>query len=322
MTLTIKWVGPARSYTNGRIRQPRYVTLHYTAGSEGPTSAEAGAAYDRSRTDGTSCHYFTDSQGPALQEVRDEDTAHSALYRGNALGYHIEICGTAQTRAQWLDATSRATLQTTAELVAYLLRKHGLPDRRLTVAETRQAWYAAPEDRHKYEGYNDHGTITRAYPEDGGTHTDVGPNFPWDVFSAMVTQALEGDVAIDSADVAKIVAGLVASDAFMDAVAAAVWRTDGVIDNSFPWSPDSPGYTPPGTNLTVQGQTAIIRAADRGNAALEQAAANAAALARIEAALAGGVEVEALVGLTPEATQAVAEATADEIRADPERDGT
>jgi hypothetical protein len=314
VTLTIKWVGPPRSYTEGRERQLRYVTLHYTAGSEGATSAENGVAYDKSRTDGTSCHYFTDSLGPALCEVHDEDTSHSAMYRGNVLGIHIEICGTAQTRAQWLDATSRATLQTTAELVAYLLTKHKLPNKRLSVAETRAAWYADAADRGKYEGYNDHGTITRAYPEDGGTHTDLGPNFPWDVFSAMITEAMEGDMADP-----------LTSDQTRDAA----WRRDGAVDNDFAWRADSPLHTPKPAkpNETVQGQTAIIEAANRAELARAQAASNGtmlssllaaasrieAALARVEAALAGGVVVPALVGLTPEATQAVAEATADEL---------
>jgi len=197
MTLTIKWVGPPRSFGEGRARQLRYVTLHYTAGSEGPQSAENGAAYDKARTDGTSCHYFVDSLGPALQEVHDEDTSYSAFPKGNALGIHIELCGTAQTRAQWLDATSRATLQTAAELVAYLLKKHNLPNHRLSVAETRAAWYADAAERYKYEGYNDHGTVTRAYPEDGGTHTDLGAGFPWDVFTAMITDAYEGDEMSD-----------------------------------------------------------------------------------------------------------------------------
>lgn len=42
---------------------------------------------------------------------------------------------------------------------------------------------------------------------------------------------------------------------------------------------------------------------------------------QILAALADGVEVSAKVGLTDEAITAVADATADEIAADPERDG-
>lgn len=58
------------------------------------------------------------------------------------------------------------------------------------------------------------------------------------------------------------------------------------------------------------------------NEALAQGKANAEALARIEAMLAAGVPVAPLVKLDPESVAAVAEATADEIHADPERDGT
>lgn len=46
-----------------------------------------------------------------------------------------------------------------------------------------------------------------------------------------------------------------------------------------------------------------------------------AKLDQVLAALAGGVEVAAKVNLTDEAIAAVADATADEIAADPERDG-
>lgn len=194
---SIKWSGPPRSYGLGRARTPRYVTLHYTAGSEGGTSAENGANYDKNRTDGTSCHYFTDSNGPALQMVHDEDTAYSALYKGNAIGIHIEICGTNQSRSQWLDEVSKATLDCTAWLVAQILIKFKWPCRRLTVEQTRQAWYAPGDERHNYQGINDHGTVTAAYPEDGGDHTDLGPNFPWDVFMPMVESYMEGDVTAE-----------------------------------------------------------------------------------------------------------------------------
>lgn len=193
MALTIKWVGPPASYTPGRARPAQYVTLHYTAGSEGATSAEAGAAYDKRRTDGTSCHYFTDSLGPALQEVKDTDRSHSALWHGNEIGIHIEMCGTAQTRQQWLDPASYATIATTAELVAHLLKAHGFPAKRLTVAETRAAYYGAAGSRPK--GYNDHGTVTKAYPEDGGTHTDLGAGFPWDVFEALLADAMGDEMS-------------------------------------------------------------------------------------------------------------------------------
>jgi len=176
------WAGYPRSHTPGRARPVQFVTLHYTAGSEGPNSAENGIAYDKIRTDGTSCHYFSDSLGPALQEVPDGDRSHSALFHGNEIGIHIEICGTVQTREQWLDPVSLATLKTTAALVRDLCDRHGLEKRHLSVAETRAAYYG----KGKPTGINDHRACTLAFPEDGGDHTDVGVDFPWDVFMALV----------------------------------------------------------------------------------------------------------------------------------------
>lgn len=183
-TNPLLWVGYPRSYTPGRARAPQFVTLHYTAGSEGPTSAEAGVAFDKSRTDGTSCHAFFDSLGPGLQEVPFGDRSHSAFFHGNEIGIHFEICGTIQTREQWLDDTSLSTLRTCAEAVRYVCDLYGWPKRRLTIDETRAAYYA-PEGSRPC-GINDHNTITQAFPEDPGTHTDVGPEFPWDVFMDMV----------------------------------------------------------------------------------------------------------------------------------------
>lgn len=194
--MDVKWAGYPRSYTSGRRRPIQFIVLHYTAGAEGPETAEAGASYDKRRTDGTSTHYFTDSLGPPVQEVPDGDRAHSARFHGNEIGVQIEICGTRQTRAQWLDATSTATLRTTAELTAMLCRRHDLPVRRLTTAQTRAAYYAAAGSRPK--GITDHNACTFAFPEDGGDHTDVGPAFPWDVFMGWVQEFYdaEGDMSI------------------------------------------------------------------------------------------------------------------------------
>jgi len=176
------WVGYPKSYTKGRIRPVRFVTLHYTAGSEGPSSAESGAQYDKVRTDGTSCTAFFDSHGPGLQEVPFGDRSHTAFYKGNTIGVHFEICGTRQTRDQWLDPVSLATLQTCAIATRYTCETLGLDwRRRLSVAETRRAW-----DVGDITGINDHYDCTRAFPEDGGDHTDVGPDFPWDIFMWMV----------------------------------------------------------------------------------------------------------------------------------------
>ncbi len=185
------WAGPPRSYTKGRIRPVQYVVIHSTEGSEGVASAEAGVAYDKVRTDGTSTHLFVDTD-TALMEVRYSDTAHAARAKGNACGIQVELCGRAgQTDAQWHDAASLPTLRLAAREVAAICREFNLPPRRLPVAEVRAAYYNPAGQRPK--GICGHIDVTHAYPEDRGSHTDPGVNFPWPEFLAMVAAEL-GDV--------------------------------------------------------------------------------------------------------------------------------
>jgi hypothetical protein len=142
-------------------------------------------AYDKIRTDGTSCHAFADSNG-VLVEVRDEDRSHSARMHGNEIGLQLELCGTAQTREQWLDSTSKATLRFAAMWVAEKCKAYGLAVRRLSIAEVRAAYFGPT----KSKGICGHGDVTIAYPEDRGDHTDPGPNFPWDIFLSWVSEEL------------------------------------------------------------------------------------------------------------------------------------
>lgn len=197
------WVGPPRSYTPGRNRPPQYVVMHGTAGNEGPNAAENGAAYDKTRTDGTSTHYFTDSSGPALQEVSEGDRAHAALFHGNEIGIQVEVCGLPQTREQWLDPVSYATLVTTAALVRDICQRNGFELRLLSVAETRAAYYAAAGQRPT--GITDHARVTQAYPEDGGDHMDMWDGFPWDVFMQLVTGGAPPSTKKTGADVSVMV---------------------------------------------------------------------------------------------------------------------
>jgi hypothetical protein len=192
-----------RAWGGGRDgKAVRYAVVHYTAGSERSSSPLNGALNDQNRTDGTSTNYFVgsglDNQLAVIQCVLTKDRGNAARTKGNRLGIQYEFCGTAQTRAQWLDEASLATLHNGAHQMARDCKKYDLPVRRLSVAETRAAWYDFPNGPKGIVGHVD---ITRAYPEDGGDHTDPGTGFPWDLYLELVQQELDvlnGDDVKDS----------------------------------------------------------------------------------------------------------------------------
>lgn len=197
----------ARAYGKGRDGKGiRVIVIHYTAGSERSTSAEDGASYDQRRTDGTSTHFFHDRDS-TIQCVLLQDRANAARHRGNRIGIQHELCGSAQTRAQWLDAASEATLRQAAKQVARECKMFGIPARRLTVSETRRAWTEYPDGPRGIVGHVD---CTKAFPEDLGDHTDPGKDFPWDVFLDMVRDEMtpappqEDTMAISDDDATKI----------------------------------------------------------------------------------------------------------------------
>jgi len=89
----LPFVQPAAYGTGRDGRKVMCSVIHYTAGSERSTSAEDGAAYDQRRTDGTSCHFFHDSNS-TVQCVLTSNRSNSAFSKGNRLGIHHELCGT------------------------------------------------------------------------------------------------------------------------------------------------------------------------------------------------------------------------------------
>lgn len=175
------WV-PPKSYTKGRKPgQPTVIFIHTTEGSEGRTSAEAGAAYDARRTDGTSTHFFVD-QDSTIQCVRTTDEAHAARQHGNDVGVQIEVCGRAgQSAAQWADAASAGAIEQCARLCVALRKRYGtarFPLVNLTPAQLRAGAH----------GFAEHKDATLAWPEDRGTHGDPGPNFPWSTLFARIRE--------------------------------------------------------------------------------------------------------------------------------------
>jgi hypothetical protein len=180
----LRWMPPA-SWTNANRSSVQLIVIHTTEGSEGPSSAEDGASYDQRRTDGTSTHFFHDSNS-TVQCVRTADIAHTARHQGNLRGVQHELCGRAgQGNTGWADANSQGTLRQAAKQCARDAKKWGIPVRKLTTAQVADG----------ARGFCGHVEITYAFPQDNGTHTDPGPTFPWSDFLGMVQAELEGDMA-------------------------------------------------------------------------------------------------------------------------------
>jgi len=171
----LQWV-PPRSWTNANRSSVQLVVMHTTQGSYHSASAEDGARYNQIRTDGTSCHYFHDSDS-TVQGVYSNDISHSAKKQGNLRGIHHELCGRAEwTPNHWDNDYQRKMLARAAKQVARDCKKWGIPARKLSVAQVAAG----------VKGICSHFDITRAFPEDKGTHWDPGPDFPWDEFIKQV----------------------------------------------------------------------------------------------------------------------------------------
>lgn len=178
----LPWM-PPKSWTNANRGSVQLVVIHTTEGSARGTAAEDGAAYDQRRTDGTSTHYFHDSNS-TIQCVHSADQAHAARAQGNRRGIQHELCAKAGL-ANWSDAYHTDMLHNAARQCARDAKKWGIPVKKLSSSQVAAG----------VRGFCGHVEITDAFPQDGGTHTDPGKNFPWDRFLDMVNDEMEDGVS-------------------------------------------------------------------------------------------------------------------------------
>lgn len=121
-----------------------------------------------------SSHASSDETGVLLTPAEgfvSYDLMAWTLRNANPYSENIEQCGwAAWTRAEWL--ARPLLLDATARWLADRSRARGIPLRRLTDDEIRR----------RVPGVLGHGDYSRATGD--GTHSDPGPNYPWDVVLA------------------------------------------------------------------------------------------------------------------------------------------
>jgi hypothetical protein len=179
---------PPKSWTDANRGSVQLIVIHTTEGSAHSQSAEDGAAYDQRRTDGTSTHYFHDSDS-TVQCVRTADIAHTARTQGNKRGIQHELCGKGGS-IDWSGGYAQAMLKRAAKQCARDAEKWGIPIRKLSAGQVADG----------VKGFCGHVDITNAFPQDNGDHTDPGSRFPWSQFLGFVQEELESDMALSDSD--------------------------------------------------------------------------------------------------------------------------
>lgn len=160
-------LGPSHSSRDG-ARVTNFI-LHT---QEGNGTAESLAAYLNNPANGVSYHYTL--RDAVLVRVVPEELASWSVLSANPFTVNLCFAGSrvAWSRQDWLSIDD--DLRIAAYIAVRSAHRHGYP-----------ADVIAP-DYHVADGITDHHYVTRALGI--GSHTDVGPNFPWDVFAAHVAE--------------------------------------------------------------------------------------------------------------------------------------
>lgn len=181
----IPYVQGRNAYNDGDDR--KYGLAWHNTSNNASDTAEA--TYAKRRTDGVSSHFYVDKDS-ATQSIDTADkVGHAGSSQGNENAVCFELTGAnGWTRAQWL---ANIDWVLAGRVAAAVIKAHW-PDgsfqvRRATVAEMK----ANPKIKAMY-GHDD---MRRAWG--GTTHTDPGPNFPWDhlIASIKAAQGEDGVVA-------------------------------------------------------------------------------------------------------------------------------
>lgn len=163
---------------NNQSRNGAKIDLFLLHTTEGDANADSLARYLGGNVS-ASYHYSVSEDykdhGVTVCDIVDTDLASWSVLSANNRSINLCFAGSraSWTRAQWLQQ-SRA-IDVAAYLAVQDCVKYGIP---ITVI--------APPYAAGRAGISDHAYVTKVLGD--GTHTDVGPNFPWDTFAASVAK--------------------------------------------------------------------------------------------------------------------------------------
>lgn len=203
-------------YVPARLQWPRAAStsppclgvVHDMEAPEGPLTAENCARFFAGSSATGSAHVAVD-ENSGVRCVRDDHMAAGARgfpYRGRTINdwaLHLEHAGYArQSRAEWLDRSSLATLEEGAGVFARWCDLYTLPPYHLTDDQLAAGMH----------GIVGHGDISRVLHVSSG-HTDPGTGFPWDLYLPMIRERMETEVWTPE-EKARLLAGADASVEF------------------------------------------------------------------------------------------------------------
>lgn len=165
------------------------IAIHNTSND---ATAEQEASYATRRTDGISAHLYVDNNSIVQSLDTSRRAGHAGSNNGNQNAVAVEITGVnGWTRQQWLD---RVVWDKLGAALAQVVRKYGIAVRRASVAEMKS--------NPRVKAFYGHDDMRRAWG--GTTHTDPGPNFPWDRLFQAVNAALGKDTEDDMEQTEKL----------------------------------------------------------------------------------------------------------------------
>lgn len=169
------------------------IAIHNTSNNASDTQE---ANYATRRPDGISSHFYVD-ENSVTQSLDTEDRAgHAGSNIGNNNSIAWEFTGgNARSRTWWLE---NIAWDKVGEVMAYTIKNdpdyRGFQVRRASVQEMRS--------NPRVKAFYGHDDMRMAWG--GTTHTDPGPNFPWDRLFVAVNKYLEDDVTVTNAEMQEI----------------------------------------------------------------------------------------------------------------------